>query len=61
MDKKELTRNLAFIVIFTAVALIEFTDNVRTVQIIGLFACGMVVGSSLVSIIRSLKTKPKVN
>ncbi len=59
MDKKTFIRNLAIIIIFTAVALIEFTDNVRAVQVLGLFACGAVVGSSLVMTIKSLKAKIK--
>jgi len=59
MDKKTFIRNLAIIIIFTAVALIEFTDNVRAVQVLGLFACGTVVGSSLVMTIKSLKAKIK--
>ena len=57
MNKNQIIRNVALIIVFCAVGFILFTENVRTVQIIGLFACGAVVGASLSRIIFTLKTK----
>ena len=57
MNKNKITRNVALIIVFCAVGFILFTENVRTVQIIGLFACGAVVGASLSKIIVAVKTK----
>ena len=57
MKKNEIIRNVALIIVFCAVGFILFTENVRTVQIIGLFACGAVVGASLSKIIAIVKTK----
>ena len=57
MNKNQIIRNVALIIVFCAVGLILFTENVRTVQIIGLFACGAVVGASLSNLIVTLKTK----
>jgi predicted metal-binding protein len=59
MDKKALFRNLAVIIIFLIVGLTEFTKNVRIVQVLGLFTCGAVVGSSFVMIVKSFKPKTK--
>ena len=57
MKKNEIVRNVALIIVFCAVGFILFTENVRPVQIIGLFACGAVVGISLSRIIVAIKTK----
>jgi len=40
-----LVRNVALIKVFSALAFVLFTENVRTVQIIELFACGVVAGA----------------
>lgn len=57
MNKKLILRNIALMLMFLAIGLTEFTDNVRTVQILGLFVCGMGFGSALSAILRSFKTK----
>ena len=59
MNKNPIIRNVALIVVFCAVGFVLFTENVRTVQILGLFACGAVVGASLTNIRVALKTKKK--
>ena len=60
MNKNQIIRNVALSVVFCAAGFILFTDNVRTVQIIGLFASGAVVGASLSNILLALKTKKNV-
>ena len=57
MKKNQIIRNVALIIVFCAVGLVLFTENVRTVQILGLFACGAVAGASLRNIIVALKSK----
>lgn len=50
-------RNIALMVVFAAVGLTMFTENVRTVQIVGLLGCGAVLGSASAAIIYTLKSK----
>ncbi len=57
MNKKLITRHIALMVVFTAVGLTMFTENVRTVQVLGLFACGIVSGVSLAGVIAGLRTR----
>jgi len=59
LNKNPIIRNVALIIVFCAVGFILFTENIRTVQILGLFACGAVVGASLTNIILALKAKNK--
>jgi hypothetical protein len=59
MRTKLIARNVALIVVFGVVGLTQFTENVRTVQILGLLASGAVIGSSLAMIIVALKAKQK--
>lgn len=61
MKMKLIARNVALIVVFGVVGLTQFTENVRTVQILGLLASGAVIGSSLAGIIGTLKTKQKTD
>jgi len=60
MNKKTVIRNVAIIIVFCAAGFILFTENVRPVQILGLFACGGVAGVSLTNIIAVFKTKQKI-
>lgn len=60
MNKKPVIRSVAIIIVFCAVGFILFTENVRPVQILGLFACGAVAGASLTNIIALFKTKQKI-
>jgi len=46
-------------VVFCAVGLTFFTENVRTVQFLGIFVCGVAVGASLASMIAALRAKQK--
>ncbi len=57
MNKNQIIRNAALIVVFCAVGFVLFTENVRTVQILGLFVCGALVGASLTNIMVVLKSK----
>jgi hypothetical protein len=57
MKKRTTTLNIALIVVFCAIGFILFTENVRLVQIIGLFACGAIFGASLTNIIVALRGK----
>ena len=52
---KVVIRDVALIVVFCAAGFILFTNNVRMVQMLGLFACGAVVGASLTNMLTSLK------
>ncbi len=59
--KSILIRNIALMVVFGAVGLTMFTENVRTVQILGLFASGVVFGVALAAIISAFRSKqPRV-
>jgi hypothetical protein len=57
LNKNQIIRNVALIIVFCAVGFVLFTENVRTVQILGLFACGAVVGASLTNILVALRQK----
>jgi len=57
MKNRSIIRSIAIIIVFCAAGYILFTENVRTVQILGLFTCGAVTGASLMKIISELKTK----
>ena len=59
MKKRSLGRNVAFVILFAVIGLTQFTENVRAVQILGLFACGVVVGSSATVAIFMYKANPK--
>ncbi len=59
MNKKPIIRSIALIIVFCSIGFILFTENVRTVQILGLFACGAAVGASLTNIRAAFKTKQK--
>ena len=59
MKMNLLGRNIALIILFAIVGVTQFTENVRTVQIVGLVASGAVIGSSLAAIITAFKAKHK--
>jgi len=61
MNTRIIRRNIALMLVFGAVALTLFTENVRTVQILGLFACGAVFGASLSAIISALRSQHKAS
>lgn len=55
MKKRSIGRNIALMTVFTGVALSVFSEGLRTVQIVGLLACGAVIGASLSQIFIALK------
>ena len=57
MQTKSIWRNVALMIVFGAIGLTMFTENVRTVQILGLFACGAVVGASLAGLVVAFRGK----
>jgi hypothetical protein len=59
MKMKSVISNLAVMVCFGVLGLMSFTEDVRTVQVLGLFAAGMVVGASFSNIVHLLKPTPK--
>jgi hypothetical protein len=59
MQKNVIWRNVALMVAFGAMAWLMFTDNVRTVQILGLFSCGAVFGAGLTSIVAAIRGRQK--
>lgn len=59
MQMNVIWRNVALMVAFVAMGLIMFTENVRTVQILGLLSCGAVFGASLATIIAAFRGRQK--
>jgi hypothetical protein len=57
MDMKLVGRNAAIMVVFGVLGLTQFSENVRTVQILGLFASGAVVGAAWTKIAAALTAK----
>ncbi len=60
MNKRTFGANIALMVVFGAIGLTLFTENVRTVQILGVFICGAIFGAALagtVSAFRSRRTQ----
>ena len=57
LNNKPTVRNIALLVIFGLLGLTRFTENVRTVQIIGLLGCGACFGVALTIIISAYKAK----
>jgi hypothetical protein len=51
--------NIAFIIVFGMIGLTQFTENVRTVQVLGLFASGAVVGAALYGLLATRRAKPR--
>ncbi len=47
------------IVLFTAIALTEFIEHVRTVQVLGLLACGAGIGVSAMRLIYTARQGAK--
>ena len=50
-------RYIAIMLLFGFLGLTRFSENVRTVQVVGLFGSGACVGVSLVGIISALRSK----
>jgi hypothetical protein len=59
MNIKVVGSNVALMILFSAIGLTQFTENVRNVQILGLFASGALFGVSLTTIIAALRARRK--
>ncbi len=57
MKQRLIWSNLGIMVLFTLIGLTRFADNVRPVQVIGLFASGAAFGASLVALITALRAR----
>ena len=57
MKMKLVGLNVALIIVFGVLGLTQFTENVRTVQVFGLFASGVVVGAAWTRIVAALTAK----
>ncbi len=60
MKMKSLIWNLAVMIVFGVLGLTQFSEGVRTVQILGLFASGWVLGAAFSNIIHLFKPSEKV-
>jgi hypothetical protein len=58
---KTVWRNVAVMLLFTIIGLTQYTEGVRAVQVLGLFASGMVAGVSLALIIAAVKGSRKAS
>ncbi len=59
MRPKAVWRNVAVMLLFVIIGFTQYTEGVRAVQVLGLFASGMVAGVSLSLIIASIKGSRK--
>jgi hypothetical protein len=59
MNTKVVWSSAAMMIVFTAFGLTMFTENVRNVQILGLFASGVVFGVSLARIVAAFRARRK--
>jgi hypothetical protein len=50
-------RNVVLMVVFGAIGLTKFTENVRTVQVIGLLGSGALFGAALTLITSAFRSK----
>ncbi|MDE3058576.1 MAG: hypothetical protein KGJ59_11540 [Bacteroidota bacterium] len=57
----DIGRYIAFIIIFGATGLTVFTKYARAVDVVGLLACGAVIGISIERMIAALKAKRKTD
>lgn len=57
MNRKTVGVNIALMAVFGAIGLTLFTEDVKTVQIIGLFVSGAVFGAALGAIVSAFRTK----
>jgi hypothetical protein len=57
MKMKLVGKNVALLLMFGGLGLTQFSENVMTVQVLGLFASGAVVGSALARISAALTAK----
>ncbi len=53
-------RNAALMLLFTTIATAMFTKDMRTMEILGLFACGAGFGASLTSMVSAYRRKLRI-
>ena len=58
MKSRSVLQNLGLMAVFLGVGMLTFTENVRTVQVLGLFATGMVCGVFLSKAIAAFRAGP---
>ncbi|MGE5464484.1 MAG: hypothetical protein ACM3PS_14075 [Syntrophothermus sp.] len=59
MNQKIIWINIGLMVMFGAIGLNQFTENIRAVQVVGLFGSGAGFGAALVTVIRALRANQK--
>jgi hypothetical protein len=59
MNKRSVGRGVAFAILFSIIGLTQFSKDVRAVQVLGLFACGIVVGASATTAVFIYRAGPK--
>lgn len=59
MKHKAVWRNVVVMLLFVIIGFTQYTEGVRTVQVLGLFVSGMVAGVSLSLIIAAVKGSRK--
>jgi hypothetical protein len=57
MRNKGIFPSLAIMIIFGLLGLTRFGENIRAVQVVGLFGSGMATGAGLMSLISILRSK----
>jgi hypothetical protein len=57
MDKKFIGINIVLLLIFYCVGFTQFTENLKPLQLIGIFGSGAVFGASFAAIYRAMKMK----
>ena len=57
MKSSEIIRNAGLMIVFAAIGYTIFTENLRTVQILGLFSCGAVFGVGLCRLLDAVRRK----
>ena len=57
MNLKGIPMNIAVMLVFSLIGLIKFAENVRAVQVVGLFASGAVCGVAFALITSAYRSK----
>ena len=57
MNKKLVVRNLALMAVFAGLGFGFFTENVRVVQMLGLFVTGIGFGAALTTLVSGIRSR----
>ncbi len=57
MNTKRVFPSIGLMILFGTFGLTQFTQNMRPVQVVGLFACGVAVGSALSVCVAALRNR----